>query len=89
MMGWPVTQKDMWTKDGLAMSFLISGLCWCTAGWRVLKGRFPLRLTRLKCWGNQEMRNEELGMRLRLQGFEVGKGVDVVFRKITVGIGKL
>ena len=22
MVGWPVTQKDVWTKDGLTMSFL-------------------------------------------------------------------
>jgi DNA polymerase-3 subunit alpha/error-prone DNA polymerase len=22
MAGWPVTQKDVWTKDGLTMSFL-------------------------------------------------------------------
>jgi DNA polymerase-3 subunit alpha/error-prone DNA polymerase len=22
MVGWPVTQKDVWTKDGLSMSFL-------------------------------------------------------------------
>jgi len=55
---WPVTQKDVWAKDGLAMSFFDQRPLLVYGRVAVAQGAISLEINRIEVLGNLEMINK-------------------------------